>query len=582
MPFPNPAIPLYGAWTQKSEAAADLETRLGNIVKYNAKDYGAIADGASHPLSGFYATLAAAQAVYPHATSLTQEIDWAAVQAAVNGALPTKAIAYCPAGTYTFGSSGLTLAMGSQLQGDTGYQYTAGFGVDPKGTRFNFTPTLANSDFITFSAVGRQAGFAFHISLSGFYLFGNSVLAGGTNSRYGINVDQVIYSRFENIAVDGFQYAIRGSGTIQNRFVNMTLTGTVACVIYAGNAPETTDVWWHCSFLGPPSGVGCPIGVQFIGSTENVRFFGCLWEQISNYGIEVAKDCANIEVHGGYCEDVPFANNANGCMFRVGYTGGIKVVQNHLTVIGGRWKGRNAGFVGNLLDCDDSNGVMLSEINVGGWTSVIRTTANTRINSVVVQGASGISYTTFATDFTKVSGVYPSAVIGVVGQSQNARLNSVGALSVDLSAAAGGQIIFPVTQNPSGAAQTLDDYQRGSWTPSIGGTATYTTQVGRFIKIGNMVFVMGRIVINALGTGSTSAISGLPFASSANPGATLAVGFFSALAINQIFLAGLVNASASTMTFSSIAASGAAMTIGPAIIGAGTEIRFSGWYEAAT
>lgn len=50
----------------------------------NASDYGWIGDGASHPLSTKYATLAAAQLVYPHVTSLTQEIDWAAAQATIN------------------------------------------------------------------------------------------------------------------------------------------------------------------------------------------------------------------------------------------------------------------------------------------------------------------------------------------------------------------------------------------------------------------------------------------------------------------------------------------------------------------
>ncbi len=50
----------------------------------NVMAYGAIADGASHPLSERYTTLAAAQAVYPHAIALTDEIDWAAIQAAIN------------------------------------------------------------------------------------------------------------------------------------------------------------------------------------------------------------------------------------------------------------------------------------------------------------------------------------------------------------------------------------------------------------------------------------------------------------------------------------------------------------------
>ncbi|UYW30152.1 hypothetical protein [Methylorubrum extorquens] len=50
------------------------------------EDFGAIADGQSHPLSTRFPTLAAAKVLYPFVTSLAQEIDWAAAQAAVNAA----------------------------------------------------------------------------------------------------------------------------------------------------------------------------------------------------------------------------------------------------------------------------------------------------------------------------------------------------------------------------------------------------------------------------------------------------------------------------------------------------------------
>jgi len=43
-------------------------------------------DGSSHPLSDHYGSLAAAQLFYPHATSLSDEVDWAALQAAANAA----------------------------------------------------------------------------------------------------------------------------------------------------------------------------------------------------------------------------------------------------------------------------------------------------------------------------------------------------------------------------------------------------------------------------------------------------------------------------------------------------------------
>lgn len=49
---------------------------------------GAIGDGQSHPLSGLYSTLEQAQAFYPHAQSLSDEIDWCEIQGAVNSGDP--------------------------------------------------------------------------------------------------------------------------------------------------------------------------------------------------------------------------------------------------------------------------------------------------------------------------------------------------------------------------------------------------------------------------------------------------------------------------------------------------------------
>jgi hypothetical protein len=64
------------------------------------------------------------------------------------------------------------------------------------------------------------------------------------------------------------------------------------------------------------------------------------------------------------------------------------------------------------------------------------------------------------------------------------------------------------------AANALDDYEEGTWTPNIGGNATYSNQVGNYIKIGNLVWAHFSMTINVKGTGnSMGAISGLPFPS---------------------------------------------------------------------
>ena len=72
-------------------------------------------------------------------------------------------------------------------------------------------------------------------------------------------------------------------------------------------------------------------------------------------------------------------------------------------------------------------------------------------------------------------------------------------------------IAFPATQVTSTDVNTLDDYEEGTWTPSLGGTATYTTQTGTYTKIGRLVHVSCYLTVSAIGTGSQTQITGLPF-----------------------------------------------------------------------
>lgn len=69
--------------------------------------------------------------------------------------------------------------------------------------------------------------------------------------------------------------------------------------------------------------------------------------------------------------------------------------------------------------------------------------------------------------------------------------------------------------------------QEGSWTPifigsGTAGTFTYSIQVGRFSRIGNLVFIEAQLAISAITVNPTGSllISGLPFASG-NPGAVV-------------------------------------------------------------
>jgi hypothetical protein len=119
---------------------------------------------------------------------------------------------------------------------------------------------------------------------------------------------------------------------------------------------------------------------------------------------------------------------------------------------------------------------------------------------------------------------------------------------------------------------------QGNWTPSVGGTATYTTQVGRWIKIGRAVHIYGLLTINAIGTGSTSTISGLPY-TSLNNGVDppLYVSDFASLATNVVWIGARVNVNAATVTLRNLTAAGASAT-SSALLGNGTSVTFGGVY----
>lgn len=86
-----------------------------------------------------------------------------------------------------------------------------------------------------------------------------------------------------------------------------------------------------------------------------------------------------------------------------------------------------------------------------------------------------------------------------------------------LTTLTGGQIGFPASQSASADANTLDDYEEGTWTPVIGGAGgtsgqTYTAQTGTYTKIGRFVHAHGYVALSAKGTITGNVeIQGLPF-----------------------------------------------------------------------
>jgi hypothetical protein len=125
-------------------------------------------------------------------------------------------------------------------------------------------------------------------------------------------------------------------------------------------------------------------------------------------------------------------------------------------------------------------------------------------------------------NISTASGTAGNAITFTQAMTLNA--NGVLALQGASTSANGVGITFPATQSASSDANTLDDYEEGTWTPVLSDAATggnnaasYAGVEGWYTKIGNAVTIAGRIVFPVT-TGMTGAneafIKGIPFTTS--------------------------------------------------------------------
>lgn len=92
-------------------------------------------------------------------------------------------------------------------------------------------------------------------------------------------------------------------------------------------------------------------------------------------------------------------------------------------------------------------------------------------------------------------------------------------------------ITFPATQSASTNANTLDDYEEGTFSPTVvggtSGSATYTTQNGIYLKVGGWVFVQIALDFNKSTISGQLRIANLPFNSKSGINYSTSCGYWS-------------------------------------------------------
>ena len=157
--------------------------------------------------------------------------------------------------------------------------------------------------------------------------------------------------------------------------------------------------------------------------------------------------------------------------------------------------------------------------------------------------------------------VFSTTADGAASPTEAMRINSQQELLVGTATrnANGGVlqlksgITFPATAVAASDANTLDDYEEGTWTPTIsfGGSSVgvlYNSNAGNYTKIGNCVHINTRIQTSNNGSGTGQfIISGLPFVASGANFVLKCIPFtFDASVTGEV--SPFISASTSTMT----------------------------------
>ena len=150
-------------------------------------------------------------------------------------------------------------------------------------------------------------------------------------------------------------------------------------------------------------------------------------------------------------------------------------------------------------------------------------------------------------------------------------------------AASGAGITFPSTDlHYSTNANTLDDYEEGTYTPTVsysGSTSgiTYAARTGSYTKIGNVITVQVMVTLTNKGTGSGSVIVSLPFTNKAER-AGLAIGNTQGISANNSSYQAMVEVNLANVYFRVPSGLGGTTELGYADINNSFYVAMSGVY----
>ena len=193
----------------------------------------------------------------------------------------------------------------------------------------------------------------------------------------------------------------------------------------------------------------------------------------------------------------------------------------NLTAVNGTLTG-TLDVTGDVAIDTDTLFVDVSQDNVGINTNAVDSDVALEVNGNVAF-KNGSNYSLYAdVDGALTAYHNGTAAIATASGGGVTVTNGITLSDGNLTVANGHGIDFSATGDPtqgSGPSELLDDYEEGTWTPTLLGSSSHpsiTTSVaaGKFVRIGGLVFIQWNMIItNVASSGSGVAqVGGLPYA----------------------------------------------------------------------
>ena len=168
---------------------------------------------------------------------------------------------------------------------------------------------------------------------------------------------------------------------------------------------------------------------------------------------------------------------------------------------------------GSIEAFDKDDGSVKRNLFLNAWGGNVGIRTNNPGTQLEVKGDIGIARDQGSYTFRETVGGSERA--GIHSNNNNDLIFKTGAATEEVRVRSGGGITF---NGDTAAANALDDYEEGTWTPAFtGGTFTYTNQTGKYTKIGDLVYLSAVIAWSAK-SGTSNLSSAIPFTTKGSAG----------------------------------------------------------------